>query len=246
MYNVVIPMAGLGSRFPSQQYSMPKPLIPINGEPMITKAIKSLGFDLLSFSCNWYFVIAKNNFTNQIKDTIYKSIKEARFIEIDYITEGPACSALLFKDQINNNDELIIINCDQIMEWNSKMFFMNAQCYDGCVVTYHTDTDKNSFARIDENGFVKEIREKQVLSNVSLNGIHYWKNGKYFVESAEAMIAAQDRAPNGEFYIGPTYNYMIKEGRSVGIYHIPNQQHHAVGVPHDLEMYLNYVKRKTK
>jgi UDP-N-acetylglucosamine diphosphorylase / glucose-1-phosphate thymidylyltransferase / UDP-N-acetylgalactosamine diphosphorylase / glucosamine-1-phosphate N-acetyltransferase / galactosamine-1-phosphate N-acetyltransferase len=246
MYNVVIPMAGLGSRFPSHQFPMPKPLIPVNGKPMITRAIESFGFDQLSLQCNWYFVVAKNNFTNQLKDAIFLSVPGANFIDIDYITEGPACSALLFKDKINNDNELIIANCDQIMEWDSYMFFLNARAFQGCVVTYHTDTDKNSFARIDEKGYVKEIREKQVLSNVSLNGIHFWKQGRYFVESAEAMIEAQDRSPNGEFYIGPTYNYMIKDGKKVGIYHIPNQQHHAVGVPHDLEAYLNYVKRKTK
>ena len=112
------------------------------------------------------------------------------------------------------------------------------------ILTYHTDTEKNSFARLDENGFVSEVREKEVISNVSLNGIHYWKMGKYFVGSAEEMIDKGDRAPNGEFYIGPTYNHMISHGLKVGIYHIPNCQHHAVGVPIDLERYLAYVNSK--
>jgi hypothetical protein len=81
-----------------------------------------------------------------------------------------------------------------------------------------------------------------VISNISLNGIHYWKRGNDFVKSAEAMIAADERAPNGEFYIAPTYNYMIQEGLEVGIYHIPNEQHHAVGVPVDLERFLKHDK----
>jgi NDP-sugar pyrophosphorylase family protein len=237
--NILIPMAGLGSRFPSHAYPMPKPLIEVNGEPMISKAIKSLNLD-----GNYYFVIAKNQFTEIIKDTILALKPFSAFIEIDYITEGPAVSALLFRDKINNDDELVIANCDQIMEWNSENFLHNVRLYDGAVVTYHTDTEKNSFARLDSSGNVIEIREKEVISNVSLNGIHYWKKGCYFVNSAEKMIELQDRAPNGEFYIGPSYNHMIRQGNKVGIYHIPNEQHHPVGVPDDLQRYLAHAKKK--
>ena len=232
-------MAGLGSRFPSHQYPMPKPLIEVNGEPMIAKAIKSLNLE-----GRYFFVIAKNKFTDLVKETILAIKDDSLFIEIDYITEGPAVSALLFKEQINNNDELVIANCDQIMEWNSENFLHNVRLYDGAVVTYHTDTDKNSFARLDKTGYVVEIREKEVISNVSLNGIHYWKKGRHFVSSAEKMIELQDRAPNGEFYIGPSYNHMIRNGLKVGIYHIPNEQHHPVGVPDDLNRYLEHAKKK--
>lgn len=232
-------MAGLGSRFPSQQYSMPKPLIDVDGEYMISKVIKSLDID-----GRYFFIIAKNKFTNLAKNAILAIKKDSVFIEIDYVTEGPAVSALMFKDEINNDQELIIANCDQIMEWNSKTFLHNVRLYDGAVVTYHTDTDKNSFARLDKNGLVVEIREKEVISNVSLNGIHYWKRGNYFVTGAEMMIENQDRAPNGEFYIGPSYNYLIKQNYKIGIYHIPNEQHHPVGVPEDLERYLEHANKK--
>jgi NDP-sugar pyrophosphorylase family protein len=238
--NILIPMAGLGSRFPSHTYPMPKPLIEVNGEPMISKAIKSLNLD-----GNYFFVIAKNQFTSLVEETITAIKPGSKFIEIDYITEGPANSALLFRNQINSNEELIIANCDQIMEWNSENFLHNVRLYDGAVVTYHTDTDKNSYARLDKNGLVVEIREKEVISNVSLNGIHYWKKGSHFVNSADKMMELQDRAPNGEFYIGPTYNHMIRQGLKVGIYHIPNEQHHPVGIPDDLKKYLEHEKTKS-
>jgi NDP-sugar pyrophosphorylase family protein len=219
---------------------MPKPLIEVNGEPMISKAIKSLNLD-----GNYFFVIAKNQFTSLVEETITAIKPGSKFIEIDYITEGPANSALLFRNQINSNEELIIANCDQIMEWNSENFLHNVRLYDGAVVTYHTDTDKNSYARLDKNGLVVEIREKEVISNVSLNGIHYWKKGSHFVSSADKMMELQDRAPNGEFYIGPTYNHMIRQGLKVGIYHIPNEQHHPVGIPDDLKKYLEHEKTKS-
>ena len=238
--NILIPMAGLGSRFPSHTYPMPKPLIEVNGKPMIAKAIQSLNLE-----GNYFFVLAKNQFTELVKEIIQAHKPESKFFEIDYVTEGPANSALLFRNEIDNDQELIIANCDQIMEWNSANFLHNVRLYDGAVVTYHTDTDKNSYARLDKNGMVVEIREKEVISNVSLNGIHYWKKGSTFVSSADRMIELQDRAPNGEFYIGPTFNHMIKQGLKVGIYHIPNEQHHPVGVPDDLKKYLEHEKKKS-
>lgn len=236
MLKVLIPAAGRGSRF--HDYDLPKPLIDVNGKPMIARAIESLDMPWAEF----LFILAKNKFLDQTKEAISKVCSYPKFIDIDYVTEGATCSALLFKEEINNEDELIITNCDQIMEWDSKKFLAVADKYHGCVVTYHTDTDKNSYARLNKQGNVTEIREKEVISNVSLNGIHYWKQGKYFVDSAEAMIANNDRANNGEFYIAPTYNYMIKNGLTVGVHHIPNQQHHAVGVPSDLEKFIQYEK----
>jgi NDP-sugar pyrophosphorylase family protein len=238
--NIIIPMAGRGSRFSEKKILIPKPLININGKPMIQRAIESLDLD-----GEWKFIIREDEHQSFISNTIQNIKPNSKITSIDYVTEGPACTALLFKDDINNDDELIIANCDQIMEWTSNRFLDYVRYYDGAVVTYHANTDKNSYARVNKEGLVQEICEKQVISNISLNGIHYWKKGRYFVESAEAMIKDNCRAPNGEFYIGPTYNYMIKKNQSVGIYHIPNQFHHPVGVPDDLDEFIRYENSKT-
>jgi dTDP-glucose pyrophosphorylase len=229
--NIIIPMAGLGSRFPRSQYPT-KPLIDVKGKPMIIQAVESL-----DLNGRYYFVIRKDRSVEEIKQRI-NGIVDSTFIEIDHITEGPAITALMCSDLMDKNDELVIANCDQIMEWNSKLFLHNARLYDGCIVTYHSDTPKNSYARLDRNGCVVELKEKEVISNVSLNGIHYWRRAQYFIDSANEMIEANDRAPNNEFYVAPTYNYMIKQGLTVGIFHIPNEQHNAVGTPEDLDTYL--------
>lgn len=235
--NVLIPMAGLGSRFPKDKYYLPKPLIDINGKPMITRAIESLDID-----GQYHFILREDEFTKITKDVISKTVKNPNFITVNKTTEGPACSVLLLKEFINNDDELITANCDQIMDWNSSLFFHNVRLYDGAVVTYYSNTDKNSYVKLDNKGRALLFAEKEVISNISLNGIHYWKKGKYFVQSAEKMIAADHRAPNGEFYISISYNYMIQDGLEVGIFHIPNEQHHAVGVPVDLEKFIKYDK----
>ena len=238
--NIIIPMAGRGSRFTEKKILIPKPLIDIHGKPMIQRAVESLDLD-----GQWKFIIRIDEHMDRVSSMIQNIKPGSDVINIDYVTEGPASTALLFKDDINTDEELIIANCDQIMEWTSDRFLDYVRYYDGAVVTYHADTDKNSYARVNKEGLVQEIREKQVISNISLNGIHYWKKGRYFVEAALAMIEANDRAPNGEFYIGPSYNHMIAQGHNVGIYHIPNQFHHPVGVPDDLDEFLRYENSKT-
>lgn len=235
--NIVIPMAGLGSRFSRDKFYLPKPLIDVNGKPMIQRAIESLDID-----GQYYFTLRNDEFLDIQKDVIRKIVKDPIFVAVDKITEGPACSVLLFRDYINTDDELVTANCDQVMDWSSKLFFHNVRLYDGAVVTYYSDTDKNSYVKLDRTGRAVQFAEKEVISNISLNGIHYWKKGKYFVESAETMIAAADRAPNGEFYISMSYNYMISQGLECGIFHIPNECHHAVGVPIDLERFLKHDK----
>lgn len=231
--NIVIPMAGLGSRFPN--HKLPKPLIDVNNKPMIQAVIDSLGID------GKLIFIARNSHIDDYNiDKLLKDLYDCEVISVDHLTEGPACTALLAKEYINNSEPLIITNCDQIMHWDKNSFQTFCKHYpkDGFVVTYYANTTKNSYAKLDKFGNVVEIKEKEIISNVSLNGIHFWKSGRYFIESALAMIAADERAPNGEFYVGPSYNKMIEVGYKVGIYHIPNCQHWAIGTEEDLEDYL--------
>jgi dTDP-glucose pyrophosphorylase len=230
--NIVIPMAGRGERFSSAGYTLPKPLIPIQEKPMIQVAVESIGQD-----GNYIFIIQNN-------DTIYNTLKSvypnSQIIQIDYITDGPASTCLLAKKYINNNDPLLIFNCDQIMWWDKEAFstYIKHCNYDGIVVTYPENTSKNSYAKLDRSGHVIKVAEKEVISNISLNGIHFWKKGYDFVNSAEKMISVGEKY-NNEFYVGPSYNSLINQNKKIGIYHIPKEQHHAVGTPEDLLKYID-------
>jgi len=232
--NIVIPMAGLGSRFSDAGYTTPKPFIEIEGKPMILEAVNTLGFE-----GNYIFIIRKDEY---IKNKMKEIFPNSQIIEVDYLTDGPASSVMLAKEFINNDEELIVANCDQIMWWDAETVIKQIRVmdYDGVVVTYHETTPKNSYARINRRGYVTKMAEKQVISNVSLNGIHYWKKGKYFVESTESMVEKNIRF-NNEFYVSLTYNQMIEKGLKVGIYHIPNEFHNAVGTPDDLNRYFEKI-----
>lgn len=229
---ILIPMAGRGSRFEKENYTLPKPLISVNGKPMIFRAIESLGI-----YGNYYFIIRSGQFEDLIKTTLKECCEFSTIIDIDYVTEGAACSALLCRDHIDFEDELLMINCDQIMHWNSNAALTELRKYDGAVVTIKSTDPKHSFIKLDSNGLAIELAEKTPISNNALTGIHYWKKAKYFIDSADQMIEDNFRV-NGEFYVAPTYNYMIKAGLKVGSYKLNNEEFYPVGTPSDLNFYL--------
>lgn len=234
-------MAGAGSRFGSN--FPPKPFVIINNKPMIELAIKSL-----SFRDNYnYIFYVRSEMIEDFKRLEFLNNYNYEIIEVKKLTEGCACTCLLGVNKINNDDPLIIINCDQIMDWNGQNFidFCINSDMDGVIVTYDSNSPKNSYVKLDDNGMVCETIEKKVISNLSTNGISYWKNGKHFVESCTMMIANNDRC-NNEFYVAPSYNYLIKTGKKIINYHIDKNQHHPVGTPEDLERYISHENKKIK
>lgn len=239
LINVLILMAGRGNRL--NEYSVPKPLIDIKGKPMIQRAIESLAIPA-------QYIFVKHHyddvFWNETLDRLLEIATDFPIIyEIDEITDGPARSALVAKNAIDNDIPLIVTNCDQIMTWDAAKFVTHLeQCQDdGLVVTYGAQTTKNSYIRLDDNGYGVEIKEKEVISEHSLNGIHYWAHGKYFVESAKEMIDRNIRT-NNEFYIAPTYNMLFERGMKISTYRIRDDEHWAVGTPEDINRYLEYVQ----
>ena len=227
-------MAGRGRRFKGVE-TLPKPLISFNGKTMIEWAIDTLGVE-----GQYIFIVLKDHVEKyRIDELLTSRYPTSKIVVADGVTEGPACTALLARKLIDNDDRLIITNCDQIMTWDAGDFmnFISNSEMHGCVVTYYSETEKNSYARIDEIGNVVEFAEKRVISRYSLNGIHFWEKGRYFVSSADDMIEADERV-NNEFYIAPTYNFMIKKGQVVRIYDIDPELHHAIGTPEDLEAFL--------
>jgi NDP-sugar pyrophosphorylase family protein len=237
--NIVIPMAGRGQRFKDVGYNVSKPLIEFLGKTMIEHAVDSLGIE-----GKYIFCVLKEDEEVYKLATFLRSKYTCEIVIIDEVTEGPACTVLLAEKYINNDEPLVITNCDQIMLWNGMYFSNLAQKsnLDGMVVTYYSDTPKNSYAKVDkETGLVTEMREKVVISNDSLNGIHYWRRGSDFVESANEMITADDRT-NNEFYISNSYNYLIKNNKKIGIFKLYEGEHRPIGVPEDLSNFLKEIE----
>ncbi|AXL34334.1 glycosyltransferase family 2 protein [Campylobacter jejuni] len=234
--NIVIPMAGLGSRFVKAGFDKLKPFIDVLGKPMITRVLENLKYKDAK-----YILIARKEHLIQEKKLVdeIKNNFNAEFIGIDKLTEGTACTVLYARKYINNDTPLMIANSDQIVDINIADFIDDGlnRSLDGSILTF-IDKEKNpkwSFAKLN-NDLVMEVREKEAISEFATVGIYFFSKGKIFVESAIDMIIENDRV-NNEFYTCPVYNYAIKSGAKIGIYNIDFSKMHGIGTPEDLEIF---------
>jgi HAD superfamily hydrolase (TIGR01509 family) len=236
--NILIPMAGAGSRFVQAGYSFPKPLIDVLGKPMIQVVIENLNIE-----ANYIYVVQKSHRDKFNLDTLLNLITpNCKIVEVDGVTEGAACTALLAKEHINNENPLFFANSDQFVEWDSNEFFykMNENDADGGIPTFKSTHPKWSFAKLDDDGFVTEVQEKNPISDLATVGFYYWKHGSDFVKYAEEMIE-QDIRVNNEFYVCPVYNNAIKGGLKVRTFDVPKMW--GLGTPEDLKYYLENYKK---
>ena len=235
--NVLIPMAGAGSRFQQAGYTFPKPLIEVKGKPMIQVVVENL-----NIKANFIYVVLKEHRQKYNLDTLLNLITpDCKIVEVDGITEGAACTALLAKEYINSENPLFFANSDQFVEWDSNEFLykMNEINADGGIVSFRATHPKWSFAKIDEQGLVTEVAEKNPISDIATVGYYYWKHGSDFVKYAEDMIEKDIRV-NNEFYVCPVFNQAIKDGKEIRTFDIPKMW--GLGTPEDLKNYLENYK----
>ncbi len=236
--NVLIPMAGAGSRFTNAGYTFPKPLIEVRGKSMIQVVVDNIGLD-----ANYHFVVQKEHREKYNLDTMLNLIAEnCKVIEVDGVTEGAACTALLAKKFINNNQPLFFANSDQWVDWDPVefMYKMQETKSDGGIVTFEANHPKWSFAKTNNDGIVTEVAEKKPISTNATVGYYYWKHGSDFVKYAEEMIEKNIRV-NNEFYVCPVYNQAIEDGKIIRISRAKAMW--GLGTPEDLDY---YVKNKKK
>ena len=235
--NILIPMAGAGSRFEKAGYTFPKPLIEVKGKPMIQVVVENINID-----ANYIYIVQKSHREKYNLDTLLNLITpNCNIIEVDGTTEGAACTALLAKELINNENSLFFANSDQFVEWNSSefMYKMQESEVDGGIVTFESTHPKWSFAKTDKNGFVTEVAEKNPISNLATAGYYYWKNGSDFVKYAENMIYNNIRV-NNEFYVCPVFNQAIKDKKQIITFNVEKMW--GLGTPEDLDFYLKNYK----
>jgi HAD superfamily hydrolase (TIGR01509 family) len=235
--NVLIPMAGAGSRFQQAGYTFPKPLIEVKGKPMIQVVV-----DNLNIKANYIYVVQKEHREKYNLDTLLNLITPGcKIVETEGITEGAACTALLAKEFIDSDAPLFFANSDQFVEWDSNEFLykMNETDADGGIVSFRATHPKWSFAKIDEQGLVTEVAEKNPISDIATVGYYYWKHGSDFVKYAEEMIDKDIRV-NGEFYVCPVFNQAIGDGKEIRTFDIPKMW--GLGTPEDLKEYLENYK----
>jgi 3,4-dihydroxy-2-butanone 4-phosphate synthase len=240
--NILIPMAGSSKKFKDTGYTLPKPLIDVDGKPMIQRVIENL-----PIKGDYFFIIQKSdNEKYHITTTLENIMKYNKFkvIEIVGPTEGQAVTALYAKEFINNNEQLLIVNSDNYFVWDIEHFIKELkEFHDGMIFTFKDDTGSPNwcYAKIDENNYVESLIEKVPVSEHALAGAFYWQHGSQFVSCAEKMIEKNIRT-NNEFYIGPVFNEAIKDGLKIYNYKLFDMK--SMSTPKDLEEFLKWVEIK--
>lgn len=233
--NVLIPMAGAGSRFEIAGYTFPKPLVDVNGKPMIQVIVDNLNID-----ARHIFIVQKSHYEKYNLKHMLNLIKPGcEIIQVEGMIGGAACHTLFAKEYINNDEQLLIANSDQFIEWNSNnfMYSMVADDIDGGILTFDNTHPRWSFAKLDSNGFVCEVAEKIPISNHATCGIYYWAKGSDYIKYTEQMIR-KDKKVNGEFYVCPVYQEAIDDGKKIKIYNIDKMW--GMGIPEDLKYFINH------
>jgi NDP-sugar pyrophosphorylase family protein len=243
MFNVLYPIAGFGTRFSNKGYTDLKPFIKIKGKYIIEYSIQSLNIP------GNYYIITRD-LDPKYEEILYNIFKkyniDGKIINISKSTTGATETCYLIKDYIDNKP-LIITNCDQYTPWNSNTFidFIKSNNYDAIVTTYNHEPiilnslSKYSFIKVNENNIATEFAEKKAISDLSLNGIHYWKNSNLFFESAFELL--NDSNITQEKYISLTFNYLIKKGYKITHFAMEPNSFFSLGSPEEIEKNLEFI-----
>jgi len=230
---ILIPMAGNGTRFSTAGYKLPKPLIDVDGKPMIERVVNCFN----SIDADYIFIVQQNHIDNYDIDKRLESIKPNSTIVSTGagVTEGAACTILLATKFINNDRPLIVVNSDNLVEWKVDLNEFTESNSDGLILTHYATEPIWSFVKLDDSGYVSEVAEKKPISSLATSGVYIWKQGKNFVKAANQMIDKNIRT-NNEFYVAPVFNENILLGHKISTV---LTRMWGLGTPEELEKFLS-------
>lgn len=239
MLNIVLPIAGGGTRFATMGYKNPKPFIEIHGKFMILHVVDNInipGAKYIFLCQKSHLELFGSDFIDQLKKRSF--VQDFDLIPVEGVTEGAACTVLKAKPLIDNNDELLIANGDQLVpdgDIAKAVTHFEKRQADAGLLCFFNKHIKWSYVTVEADRTISRVAEKQVISDHATCGIYYAKHGRYWVEAAERMIEKNDRT-NNEFYVAPSFNYIVLEGKKVVPYFV--NEMHGLGTPEDLNLYL--------
>lgn len=235
---LVIPMAGRGTRFVEAGYETPKPLLPIHDIPMFQVVLGNL----LTPQVNRVVIVARHEFNiRSLVETLSASTGvQMDLIEIDYTTGGPADSVELALPHLDLRLPVVTANSDQYVDFNVFDFYTEILRLglDGSILTMQDSDPKWSYARI-EDGLVAEVREKEVISSFATVGIYGFRSAELLKRAFDLMRAADARV-NGEFYVAPAYNELVARNGRITAHDLGPVATvmYGLGTPSDYELFL--------
>jgi len=250
--NVVIPMAGAGSRFAKAGYKAIKPLIDVLGKPMIQRVIENLNL----VTSRHIFLCQQRHMDEYHLDMLLPwfvgggsggggnggKAGAVTVVAVPDLTEGAAVTLMAAEQYLTDLDSgLFIANSDQFVEgfnMTEFMYRMQAPGVDAGIVVFDCPErdPKWSYAAVDPvTGWVTEVAEKRAISNLATVGFYYWKRGSDFFRYTKSMIAKNIRT-NNEFYVCPVFNEAIADGKNIAVYRCSRMW--GLGTPEDLAVFL--------
>ncbi|MBM4318087.1 MAG: hypothetical protein FJ116_11500 [Deltaproteobacteria bacterium] len=240
---LLIPMSGQGNRYREAGYTQPKPLIPVNGVPMISRLLEN-------FPESWktVFVMAENHRNTELPAVLSKERPQAKQIFIEKHTQGPSFAALKGLEVLDPDAPVLLSYCDYAMVWDSARFarFVEESQCEACVISYrgyhahYRSSLQYAYSRL-EGERVVEVKEKGSFTSNRENefassGGYYFKSGKLLKEAIEFQIA-QNLQLNGEFYSSLTVEALLRKNPKshVRVFEIPG--FFQWGTPEDLQIF---------
>jgi NDP-sugar pyrophosphorylase family protein len=240
MLNIVLPIAGRGSRFANAGVTLPKPLIPIHGTPMIewvTANVRPRRAHRFIYLC-----LQDHLDNTNLRSELERICPACVIVPVREVTQGAACTVLLAREFIDSTEPLMLANSDQFVDIdiNDYLAAGDAGQADGLIMTFRADHPKWSYVGFDDQGRVDRVVEKEVISHEATVGIYNFARGRDFVYAADRMIAADLRV-NGEFYVAPTYNALIAEGARIAVHNVGSEGAgmYGLGIPEDLALFVD-------
>lgn len=244
---LIIPMSGMGKRFVEAGYTDPKPLIEVDGKPIIQHVVELFpGVSDIVFICNELHLANTN-----MRKVLLKIAPACRILEVPSSNrKGPVDAVLQCKDYIDDSKPVIVSYCDYGTVWDFEKFlqYVQSEKLDGSIPSYigfhphMLGKDNYAFCKTDPNGLLLQIKEKEPFTSNKMeeyasNGTYYFRSGrilkKYF-----SKLVSRDIKLNGEYYVSLVYNLLVEDGLKVGIFEIDKML--QWGTPYDLEVYKGW------
>lgn len=239
--HIIMPMAGEGSRFLKEGWTIPKPLIKLKGIPLFKRAIGSVAFG--DAPMKYSFIVRKEHIDKyHIDEQIKEILPEANIFFVERTTRGAVETCLMAESAISEEDSLVVMDCD--LEFRSEGFVDNIKqilslpidnVNGGLLVSFDSNDSRYSYAEVDENMIVIRTAEKEVISNHALCGAYFFSSAKGFLKAAHQLLD-EPEFTKSEYYVSLLYNYLLKNGETVRLSKM--EMFHSYGTPEELKRFL--------
>jgi NDP-sugar pyrophosphorylase family protein len=236
---LIIPMAGKGARFAERGYTRIKPMLPIAAITMIEVVLQNL----ISPIVETVTIVTRTDIAENydLRKLLAEKYPKVDIVTLEAMTSGPASTVMEAFKRIDPEKPVLIANSDQYIDIDfqtSLIEFLDSDL-DGFIWGMEDTDPKWSYVAINDSGFVSKVKEKQVISNIATCGVYAFKSGRLFESAYSKMVECEDKT-NGEFYVAPTYNYLIDSGYRIGVANLgpTSAIMHGLGTPEDYEAFL--------